>query len=1008
MTIKSGTVVGGSTGIYNTSTGAVTIGELGGRVSADDPNIKGGTYGINSTNANAQVYFYDGMFTGSTNNSINSSITAQEPNYDIITITNQDGSESKFLSNDVLVRNLDTLEDYSTLAEAISEASTGDTLQLLRDLVTTSSFTTLTIPSEISLTIDMNNHVINQNGTTGSFIENNGTLSFIDSYSSNNSSSSSIRNNTTNPTITNNGTLLISYFKGEARVSGARIIDNTSTGTLTAGNLTMVDQNSNTLLLNDGIATINSGTINSNSSSTSSILNNNSLTINDITYTGSINNAGTLYFNGGSNTENQTSTSLINSGTAYLSSNSHTLSINKVSNSGTLNMSSGNVTQILTTGDVYITGGKVAGSDTAIKVQTGGSLQLGTKDGTTDSTNPQIGNDNNKVNITGSDISFYDGKVRGSTLPIEGTIVDIETDHNIVLDGAYEYLTPNAIIKNENTDIDYTSIAQAVSAASNGDSLKVLENVVLYTSSQNVTIPSGKNVILNMNKNVFGSAGTAFTNNGTLTIVGSWELSSEGGTGNTIINNTGTLTLYDANASNDEYYFSGLKISGEIVNSGTLNIDKANVNDITNTGTIVMNDGLMSGYTKNTGSITINGGRISASKTAIENDYTNSTLVINDGIFYASADVAIDNKSGSLTINDGTFNVYKDKILVKNSSTVIFKGGSYSNRYAYTNSDYGGYIVWNVSGTSTISGLTDMSINLGKIEAGKLNINNTTLSNNLYGGINASGGTINISNSSFANGFQNRNTRFIDSTNTNININNTTIDVSTNSVPINTTDGNISITGNTEINFASVPITSTGTITIGTKDGNYNVSYPHITGGNMAVNSYGTMKFYDGILTGSTAYGAYYGSINDVETDYIVDTSTVDDTINAFLRLPGENEKVIIFNNINYSNLQDAIDVAPDNATSTMVLYTNYVLPQDIVVPSGKVINLYLNDHTIDNDGHTITGSLNQLNGAPTGASLSKFLSDTFSSKGKLITLIITVIILTTLGIIYFKKRKHN
>ena len=1023
LTIKSGTVKAGSTGIYNSSTGVVTIGEYGGRVSADDPNIKGGTYGIRSTNANAQVYFYDGMFTGSTNNSINSTITAQEPNYDIITITNQDGSESKYLSNDVLVRNLDTLEDYSTLSEALSEASSGDTLQLLRDLVTTSSFTTLTIPSNMSITIDMNNHVINQNGSTGSFIENNGTLTFIDSYYvSNNSSSSSIRNNTTNTTITNNGTLITNYFKGEARVSGSTIINNTSTGTLTAGNLNMVDESSNTLLLNNGTATINSGIVTASTSTTSSIVNNDTLTINNITYTGSnmINNTDTLTMNGGVHNYSATiPISIDNSGTANISSNSNTLTLAKINNSGTLNMSGGSTEQITTTGEVYVTGGTVSSTDVGIKIQTGGRLQLGTKDGTTNNSTPVVRSTGGKAGITGSNFYFYDGIVSGSRFPISCTISDIETDHNIVYTDLSEYLTPNAIVENENTGATYISLPQAFSAASNGDSLKILENVVLYDTSQNVTIPSGKTLILNLYQSIYEDAGTAITNNGTLTVKGSGRFYSGS---YDAFNNTGTLNLDDDNFNYYKNYniasYSGLKIEGNITNSGTLNIENAAVNTISNSGTLVVDDGVLLDKISNSGSITINDGFVDTDE-FIENTYVfgaSPSIVVNDGKFVVGSSstssyaIPFNIDNGSLTINDGTFITKGNYYLISNSKNTQVLGGTYewyNNNY----SNRGGILINQTGGTATITGLTTFKLGLADVSAGTLNINNLTLNGDYYGGITTSGGTTNINNSSFTNGFASRYTDFIEMTGGTVVITNSTLtpSVSGNNIIIDIgSTSNLTIKGNSIVTQATgTPISNSGTFTIGQKDGNYNVSYPHITGVR-AVNNTGTMNFYDGILTGHTEAGAYFGSVNDVETDYIVDTSTSGDTVDAFLRLPGENEKVIIFNNINYSNLQDAIDVAPDNATSTMVLYTNYVLPQDIVVPSGKVINLYLNDHTIDNDGHTITGSLNQLNGAPTGASLSKFLSDTFSSKGKLITLIITVIILTTLGIIYFKKRKHN
>ena len=444
-------------------------------------------------------------------------------------------------------------------------------------------------------------------------------------------------------------------------------------------------------------------------------------------------------------------------------------------------------------------------------------------------------------------------------------------------------------------------------------------------------------------------------------------------------------------------------------NLGTLNINNGSIySDTDNTGTMTINAGTIEGNITNnsSSSLTINDGTISnnisnsgsmliedgtlTDSASVTNNST-GTIVINDVSWTDTSTIGPLTNNGTVTINGGTFTVER---LMGNSSsaTATVDGGEFSNEIV---NNYGTITIGNVTtnkigtnrGTMTISGanissLTDTIYNIGTNTT--LNINNSTIAttNNIKM-IDVQNGTLNIDSSTLTknNSESNELIRILEG-------------------------ASAVIKGNTTITSLSTAINNNGTLTVGEKDENYIMSNPLIRG-TTGINNTNVFNFYDGTMSGSET--SIYGTVNDVEVNYVVDINTVDDYINATLKIPGENERVIIFNNINYSSLQAAINDAP-TGTSTMVLYTNYDLTDNIVVPSGKTINFYTTDKTLNYNGYSITGAgtFNVISGNPPSASISKFISDTIASNIQLIILFFALIAITVLVIVYHKKKKAN
>ena len=340
--------------------------------------------------------------------------------------------------------------------------------------------------------------------------------------------------------------------------------------------------------------------------------------------------------------------------------------------------------------------------------------------------------------------------------------------------------------------------------------------------------------------------------------------------------------------------------------------------------------------------------------------------------------VFIDNK-GTLTITDSSENGKVVNHSSKDSSKLINNAGNLEIKNTNLSSDFvrgGVYAIYNSKGTL-------------KINNGTISSTGTAIGNDDYGTITINGtniiGNIGISNSSY-NGVININdvnieANYIGISNTSnavVNFNSGIINVTDNyGIYVNGGSGTINIKDGTitSTQYAVYNHSSRTTINMGEKDGIVSITSPSLYGKDYAVFNEGIFNLYDGKLTGDTA--PVSGTITDVEPGYKFSTS--DDTVNntkvGYLVVIGEDERVAMVNGINFTSLQTAINSVKDNTESNIVIYKDIELTEDIIVPENKIINLYLNGHTITYGDYSFVknGTLTIIDSAPSesiGASI--------------------------------------
>ena len=222
-------------GINNSGSGTITLGvHADGTVSKTNPIIKGNNVGLNNTNNNATINFYDGLLIGNTAHS--GSITNLEDNYEIINET-VDGLENEYLDRTYVMQNItkSTQDKYYTIQEAIDDASNGDTLLLLRKASVLPNENAVVVGSTKDITIDLNGYLITTNNSL--FLTNNGKL-----------------------TMTDNTKTSDSVGTGGITSNISKIFENNGTLTFEGGTyLKTLDYTTNNLLVNTGKVVINNG-----------------------------------------------------------------------------------------------------------------------------------------------------------------------------------------------------------------------------------------------------------------------------------------------------------------------------------------------------------------------------------------------------------------------------------------------------------------------------------------------------------------------------------------------------------------------------------------------------------------------------------------------------------------------------------------------------------------------------------------------------------------------------
>ena len=258
-----------------------------------------------------------------------------------------------------------------------------------------------------------------------------------------------------------------------------------------------------------------------------------------------------------------------------------------------------------------------------------------------------------KVLITGGTFAHFNPVDNAA----EGTGTNFATSGYETVEGTDGLYT--AQVKSDNAaaidDVQYATLADAVAAANNGDTVTLLKNTV-----EDVVIPAGKTITLDLNgKKLTNKTGHSITveQGATLTING------EGTVDNvthqkTTIYNKGTVTLNGG--TYDRSKEDGIKDSNTyytLLNHGTMTVANVTVNNKGGYSSLFEN-----GYfnqkpeTKNgiaNPILTIKSGNFTGGINTVKND-DDATMIIDDGTFANYAQAAFQNHNIA-TINGGTF-----------------------------------------------------------------------------------------------------------------------------------------------------------------------------------------------------------------------------------------------------------------------------------------------------------------------------------------------------------------
>lgn len=218
-------------------------------------------------------------------------------------------------------------------------------------------------------------------------------------------------------------------------------------------------------------------------------------------------------------------------------------------------------------------------------------------------------------------------------------------------------------------DNKYESLAEAIEAAHNGEIVTLLAN-----TTENITIPAGKNITLDLNGKTLNGKQTANTptikNLGTLTVKnGNVRRSGDGSASWYIVENEGTIIM-------DE----GLNVEGS-ASSSLIHNNAATAQMTFNAGTYTQTGAFI--VVKNDlGNVVINGGTFTtASDKNVLNNWNQMT--INGGSFTGNIlNGANDTEDSKLTINNGTFDTNKIRTYIgngKENSPIEIKGGTFTN-----------------------------------------------------------------------------------------------------------------------------------------------------------------------------------------------------------------------------------------------------------------------------------------------------------------------------------------
>ena len=631
--ISSNNSSSSSYGIYNYRAGSVTIGTKDGAIDKTSPiigedivnNIKS-KYGIQNSST-GKIYFYDGTLKGTTK-AIEGTITEIEENSslsdDITTAT-----ELYLVQEQGNQVRIGTTE-YLTLQQAIDSCNTGETIELLRNVLLLEADSPITVPEGKDITIEM----------TGKNI-----LSSIKEVTWQNSGNVTLKNSSGTASniqtisaigIQNIGSLVIENCNVDNTGSGVAIQNE---GTLEVKEGTIQSRNNNAIRNLDGTAILQNGTIG-----------------------GIQNEQGTVVQNGGT----------------IIAPYNYTAAVNN--EEGQVSILAGSVEgSIITTGSVTIGSkdGKIDTNSPIIRE-------------CYHSTYYAITNNGGQLYLYDGIIKGKTKAISGEITEIEDR-AELLTGNETIDGSEYETLqlqeTEGSAVAMGETN--YATLQQAIDACPDGTqtTIKVLRDTVV-TKAQ---IPSTKDIILDINGKVVTNY-QVLTNQGNLQIIDNSGLDTGKITASRTptIQNNGTMQLVSGNISDNVSKTSSNEAG--IVNNGTFTMKGGNIQNneygIYNSGTVSIENGNIQGnttgiYTNN--DVTISGGNINSNTTGVQagggiTTITAGTFDSNTNGTYASFG------GGTIIVNNATFTNNQNANYCDGSSArITIVDGT------FTNNQYGAY-----------------------------------------------------------------------------------------------------------------------------------------------------------------------------------------------------------------------------------------------------------------------------------------------------------------------------
>lgn len=342
----------------------------------------------------------------------------------------------------------------------------------------------------------------------------------------------------------------------------------------------------------------------------------------------------------------------------------------------------------LVSGTLTIENGNIVGNVSAVQVQAG---HLYIKGGTFSLLQKWENKSTYLINMI--DKAYQDGSARATITG--GTFVDYEpsqstsehpnanfvpTGYNVTQDGNSYVVTVKSDNAAEISDIQYATLADAVAAANNGETVTLLTN-----TAEDITIAQDKDITLDLNgKTLTNSAGD------TITVALGANLTIEGeGTvdnishGKAAVYNNGFVTLNGGTYTRSK-------------ETGDVKVDKNSYYNILNHGSMTINKDVTVEQSGNFSSLVVNGyydyeGVTSKGEKSQYIEGTNvaePTLTIKGGTFSGGINTLKNDDGGNITINGGTVTNYTQAAL-QNHNVATINGGTFTADSKYVIDDCG-------------------------------------------------------------------------------------------------------------------------------------------------------------------------------------------------------------------------------------------------------------------------------------------------------------------------------